>query len=79
MCCGRSNPQGQSGNRGRVARRPEKVAGQVEFQYVGRTALTVKGTSTGMRYRFAYPGHRLHIDASDQAGMEQVPVLKLLA
>jgi hypothetical protein len=78
MCCGRSSPRAQSSSRSAVERRPERLAGQVEFQYVGRTALTVMGTTTGIRYRFAYPGHRQYIDASDQDGMKHVPVLKLL-
>jgi hypothetical protein len=54
-------------------------SGQVEFEYVGRTALTVIGAVTGMRYRFAYPGQRVNVDAKDQAGMGEVPVLMQIA
>lgn len=46
------------------------------FEYVGRTALTVTGPSSGMRYRFERPGARLAVDPRDRQGMAAVPLLR---
>jgi hypothetical protein len=37
----------------------------VRFQYIGRTALTVIGNVTSIRYRFDYPGDIQNIDIQD--------------
>ena len=80
MCCGRPGATAQTIMMGGDAKRrsPSQNVrpGQVAFEYVGRTALTVIGAVTGMKYRFAYPRHRLSVDRDDQAGMDQVPVLR---
>ena len=47
-----------------------------EFAYVGRTALSAIGHVTGVSYRFAHPGARVHVDKRDAASLEQVPVLR---
>ncbi len=79
MCCGRPRTSALTISMDTDgARRPapqSRGPGQVEFEYVGRTALTVIGAATGMRYRFAHPGHRLNVDPNDQAGMDEIPVL----
>ncbi|MBX3743916.1 MAG: hypothetical protein KF833_01275 [Verrucomicrobiae bacterium] len=46
------------------------------FEYVGRTALVLKGPFTGQRYCFTRPGARLLVDARDQHALMAVPVLK---
>lgn len=50
--------------------------GNTNFEYTGKTALTVKGNVTGKSYRFNYPGDVQAIDLRDAAGMAMVPVLK---
>jgi len=47
----------------------------VVFEYVGATALTVIGASTGARYRFAYPGARVPVYPRDEASLTRVPHL----
>jgi hypothetical protein len=48
------------------------------FEYVGRTALTVVGPITGVRYRFDRTGSRMRVDLRDRQGLAQVPVLRLV-
>ena len=50
--------------------------GNTNFEYTGKTALTVKGNVTGKSYRFNYPGEVQAVDLRDAAGMAMVPVLK---
>lgn len=50
--------------------------GNTNFEYTGKTALTVIGNVTGKNYRFNYPGDIQAIDLRDAAGMAMVPVLK---
>ena len=46
------------------------------FEYVGKTALTVTGNKTGNRYRFYRPGDIQAINYLDVEGMITIPVLK---
>ncbi len=46
------------------------------FEYIGKTALSVKGNITGKNYRFAFTGDRQIIDERDAEAMLNVPVLK---
>jgi len=46
------------------------------FQYTGKTALTVAGNFTGNHYRFSYPGDIQTVDSRDAGSMMAVPVLK---
>ena len=48
----------------------------VMFQYTGKTALTVTGSTTRKSYRFHFPGDIQRIEFSDAAAMNAVPVLK---
>ena len=51
----------------------------VSFEYMGKTALTVFGRVTGLKYRFSGPSVRLNIDPRDIPGLEKVPVLRQTA
>ncbi len=48
----------------------------VNFEYTGKTALTVVGSVTRNYYRFNKPGDKLLIDSNDAVSMMSVPVLK---
>lgn len=52
------------------------AAGSVQFEYSGRTSLTVIGLATRARYRFAWPGARLAVNARDAAYLNGVPNLR---
>jgi hypothetical protein len=70
MCCGRTRRISAGPRLSRPAR------GGTELTYVGRTALTVAGPSTGMVYRFTAPGARLRVDARDAVALGKIPVLR---
>ena len=55
---------------------PTKIFPDVNFEYVGATGLTVTGSITGNRYRFAQTGEVQLIDYRDVGGMMAVSVLK---
>jgi len=48
------------------------------FEYIGRTALVLRGPYTGQRYWFQRPGARLTVDARDCHALLAVPVLRLV-
>ena len=50
----------------------------LNFQYTGKTALTVIGNITGNRYRFNYTGDIQPVDAQDAVGITGIPVLRKL-
>lgn len=50
----------------------------VNFEYTGKTALSVRGTISGKNYRFSKPGDVQQIDYRDASSMMGVPVLKKL-
>ncbi len=54
----------------------EKMGSDVNFEYTGKTALSVTGNITGKKYRFAHSGDERLIHYSDAPGMMTVPVLK---
>jgi len=56
--------------------KPETNTGDINFEYNGKTALSVVGNFTGKNYRFNHPGAVQTIDARDAAGMTLVPVLR---
>ena len=45
------------------------------FEYTGKTALTVLGPVSGIRYRFPTPGARLAVDLRDRPRLASVPGL----
>ena len=53
------------------ARRPA-----YEFEYLGRTSLTVIGPVTGKPYRFARPGARQTVEAPDGPSLAPIPGLR---
>ena len=55
---------------------PSTEPGLAVFEYVGRTALSVNGGSTGVLYRFAEPGARVTVDWRDQRSLDALPMLK---
>jgi hypothetical protein len=48
------------------------------FEYIGKTALSVKGNITGIHYRFAFTGDKQIINHKDAAAMLSVPVLRIV-
>lgn len=64
------------GSRRAVAAKARGEAAPLEFEYVGRSALTVLGPSTGFRYRFDHPGARLPVEARDAFALQSVPLLR---
>lgn len=52
------------------------MAQVIEFQYVGKTALTVSGLFTRTQYRFSGAGERLQVDRRDAPYMMAVPNLR---
>ena len=48
------------------------------FEYTGKTALTVVGNVTGKNYRFSRTGDIQIVDHRDAPGMKIIPVLKRL-
>src|SRR5262245_14413861 len=52
--------------------------GDRNFEYTGKTALTVIGNVTGKNYRFDHPGAIQAVDLRDVPGMRMVPILKRL-
>ena len=73
-CCG------QPGNQPAI--RNNETAGRgipprtVEFEYVGRTGLSVVGPTSRTSYRFDRPGARATVDSRDGASLARVPVLR---
>jgi hypothetical protein len=49
---------------------------QVQFEYVGKTRMTVLSPITGIRYHFDSPGAQVIVDARDQGMMIHVPDLR---
>ena len=58
------------------AARPYPAPAQVQFEYVGKTKMTVLSPITGIRYQFDAPGAKATVDARDQGMMIHVPDLR---
>jgi CTP:phosphocholine cytidylyltransferase-like protein len=56
--------------------RPAKMWDDVLFEYIGETALTVKGSVSRNIYRFDKTGDTQMIDYRDVSGMMAVPMLR---
>lgn len=48
----------------------------VQFEYVGKTRMTVISPNTGIRYHFEAPGSKVTADPRDQMMMLHVPDLR---
>ena len=94
MCCGKGRQQltGLMQPSGGSRRRPTEAVvkpaappiarsstAMLQYQYAGRTALTVASPTTGRRYRFDRPGAVLQVDARDRQWIERVPHVKATA
>jgi hypothetical protein len=81
-CCGKGREEllRQSSPAGNTldTSSPAKMASDVYFEYTGETGLTVIGSLTRTRYRFAGKGNRQLIDYRDASGIMAVPMLKRL-
>lgn len=60
--------------------RPTTAAthGAVQFEYLGRSAITAIGPVTGRRYNFTAPGARVAVDLRDRGALASVPSLRQL-
>jgi hypothetical protein len=67
------------GSRRARAAVPKNETARSEFEYIGNSALTVIGVTTGIRYRFDHPGARLPVDERDAVAFQTVPVLRRLS
>lgn len=80
-CCGQKRNENRQQEQRQAAGSvynytPPKMWEDVQFEYTGKTALTVNGSITGKRYRFEHTGSTLVIDYRDAAGMMGIPVLR---
>jgi hypothetical protein len=58
---------------GRFGRFP---MGSISFEYIGATAITAVGATTGRQYRFSTPGVLVAVDARDRWSLAKVPKLR---
>ena len=58
---------------------PPVQKASVEFEYVGPTAMTVRGPFSGARYRFHYPGARLRVHPHDASSLAAIPNLQAIS
>ena len=80
-CCGnkRQNLQydfQRHANLNEELARPNKLWGDISFEYTGEAGLTVKGSITGKHYRFNYKGDVQAIDYRDAGAMMAISSLK---
>jgi hypothetical protein len=66
-----------SGNQN-FSKHGSKTWPDINFEYAGKTALTVRGNISGKNYRFSAPGDVQLIDYRDASSLMAVPVLKKL-
>ncbi len=83
MCCGaksRTNVIARPGQsplaRSAAPSAAKPASAAVQFEYVGKTRMTVLSPTTGIRYHFDTPGARVAVDARDQGMMIHVPGLR---
>lgn len=77
-CCGRARAQLSVGKLAGGLQRSAQPSRTVLYEYVGLTAMTVKGPSSGASYRFAAPGAKLQIDLRDAPSLAALPNLRRL-
>jgi hypothetical protein len=49
-----------------------------EFEYTGHTQLTVRGSATGVVYRFQAHGQRVSVHGADVASLGSIPSLRVV-
>ena len=80
-CCGRTRAQLFAMGTNPIAREAPATAAHrysVQFEYIGKTAMTAIGPASGRRYRFDRPGTVITIDPRDRPGLAQVSGLRLV-
>ena len=80
-CCGRTRAQLFGMGMGVTANASSSTAMRrysVQFEYVGKTAMTAIGAASGKRYRFDRPGAVITVDPRDRPSLAQVPGLRLV-
>ena len=80
-CCGQSRRRfhGKMSDHAAERETVETVppAGSVFFEYIGSTAMTLLGPSTGRLYRFGWPGAQVAVNLKDAAFITtDVPLLR---
>ncbi len=84
MCCGKNRTAISPSRTSSLAARggqaapppaPRQRSSVAYFQYSGKTAMTVVGPVSGMRYRFPSSGSRLPVDIRDRTALAAVPGL----
>ncbi len=85
-CCGGSRRAQSAAGQRAAGVRPQATGGpqfrrypHAYFQYLGRTGMTVVGSVTGQRYRFAAPGQIVTVDSQDRRSIATVPGLRQVA
>jgi hypothetical protein len=83
MCCGRDNNQAlgvptqvYTPAQGAPGARPSPGTAEAQFEYTGKTALTVVSPLTRLTYRFPQPGARVSVNPRDRSWMAFVPHLR---
>lgn len=81
MCCGRGNKQAFTVQVHTAAQaapnlRPSAPATEAQFEYTGKTALTVVSPLTRVKYRFPQAGARVVVHPRDRPWMAFVPHLR---
>lgn len=94
MCCGKGRqqltgmlqPAGSNRVRSTVAATravappiARSSTAMLQYQYLGRTALTAVSPATGRQYRFDRPGAVLQVDARDRHWIERLPNIRAAA
>ena len=76
-CCGQRRGQiVTNGGVATVGGRSQPKSRVALYEYTGMTAMTVTGTFSGARYRFALPGARLQVDMRDVPSVSGLPNLR---
>ena len=77
-CCGKARFAVTEIEDVQTARLPiqQRRPGEVAFEYVGRTGLTVRGPITGAVYRFKRKGSKVFVRAKDSVALSMVPGLR---
>ena len=75
-CCGQSRARLSRPRPPRRVARPRTT--WTHFEYIGPTALTVRGPVSGLLYRFPRPTARVAVDSRDRASLAMVPQLRQL-
>jgi hypothetical protein len=83
-CCGKHRLAGAPAPRPALPSASTQPAAKLRvshvfFEYVGPTALTVVGPSSGRRYRFEASGSRQPVEPVDRAGLAAIPHLRQVA